>query len=765
MPKFYYIFFAFITSCTTNLLYSQLIEIDSNFNIGNYKKVKKIADKVLNSNASKHIKYEAAHYLSETQENLGEYNAYFKTIKKKKKFNADSIYSEILYYSELGSYYHMNLRIDSAVYFSQKSFDLLNKHNIIDSFLNFQVYLNYANIQRNNFKLLERKSKYEQSMDARNIYLEKVMSNAIKIAPSQYLKEKALFKLGCIYHDYLHLYYNGKTSFPKESAEKSDALFEKVKKNSINPTLRIRSSMMLGLNCHYSGNHKKAEAYYAKTEVLFNEKKNAYENLWVTLNSWRGWNHEYWYKKDQDSTHLLTAQDIYKKTVDFWLDYYTKNSDGNLGFNDGYHISPAKKIVLNSHKLYSLTKNKKYINEAFVYAELSKYLTTASEKIELNQLQQSLTNDEAFVHFTFTRRPRTHLAFVITKDHIDFFRIKKNASLAYNRKMESLHAFDNINVFKANNFLFYESYFKEVDSMLTDLSIQNVIVSHSDGCANLNMDLLLSDTLSNSWNELSYLGNKYKFTYALSAGIYLQSIQEKVKSSPTSTGVTAGTYSSFSNLRFSKSLMEKLDDNFNASITDFNSNIHKHDLSIVLAHGFAEYTQKIGEIQITDSVVVNASDISNMKLNNELVLFLGCNTNASQQYFSEGSVGSFAKAFRYAGSKSVITTGWEIDDKSNAEIAEYFLNYLEKGYNKRDALWKAKETFRNSYKDSEMDHPRYWAPYILTGNISGLNLEKQKEINYWLILTSCLIGVLIIFFFIRRIKMKSLNRLDSSRKK
>jgi CHAT domain-containing protein len=51
---------------------------------------------------------------------------------------------------------------------------------------------------------------------------------------------------------------------------------------------------------------------------------------------------------------------------------------------------------------------------------------------------------------------------------------------------------------------------------------------------------------------------------------------------------------------------------------------------------------------------------------------------------------SLAHSFNYAGSESILTSLWKIDEQSSAQIIENFYGYIKKGLPKDEALQKAK---------------------------------------------------------------------------
>ena len=65
----------------------------------------------------------------------------------------------------------------------------------------------------------------------------------------------------------------------------------------------------------------------------------------------------------------------------------------------------------------------------------------------------------------------------------------------------------------------------------------------------------------------------------------------------------------------------------------------------------------------------------------ELVVLNACNSSIGQLNNGEG-VFSLARGFFYSGANSVISSLWNVNDKSNAEITLSFYQHLKKGKSK-----------------------------------------------------------------------------------
>jgi CHAT domain-containing protein len=68
------------------------------------------------------------------------------------------------------------------------------------------------------------------------------------------------------------------------------------------------------------------------------------------------------------------------------------------------------------------------------------------------------------------------------------------------------------------------------------------------------------------------------------------------------------------------------------------------------------------------------------------------------------------RAFIYAGTPSVITTLWQVNDRAAFELMREFYRQLKAGANKAEALRQAQLAMLE-----RRPHPYYWAAYELIG--------------------------------------------------
>jgi len=117
-----------------------------------------------------------------------------------------------------------------------------------------------------------------------------------------------------------------------------------------------------------------------------------------------------------------------------------------------------------------------------------------------------------------------------------------------------------------------------------------------------------------------------------------------------------------------------------------------------------------------------AKDLYLLHIAAELVILSACETALGTLYNSEGVI-SLARAFHYAGARSVLTTLWRINENANCDLMAHFYAALYEGESKTTALHQAKLAYLND-ADPRAAHPVYWAGFQLLGNPRPLRTSR-----------------------------------------
>jgi CHAT domain-containing protein len=116
--------------------------------------------------------------------------------------------------------------------------------------------------------------------------------------------------------------------------------------------------------------------------------------------------------------------------------------------------------------------------------------------------------------------------------------------------------------------------------------------------------------------------------------------------------------------------------------------------------------------QPTDDGLLQIREIRNLHLKADLVTLSACNTGIGP--VGEEGVASIVNAFIEAGSQTVVSTLWELEDHATAHLMSTFYDHLGRHEEKTEALRQAQLEMLNSGSP-----PFYWAGFVLAGNPHG----------------------------------------------
>ncbi|NLN30020.1 MAG: CHAT domain-containing protein [Bacteroidales bacterium] len=140
------------------------------------------------------------------------------------------------------------------------------------------------------------------------------------------------------------------------------------------------------------------------------------------------------------------------------------------------------------------------------------------------------------------------------------------------------------------------------------------------------------------------------------------------------------------------------------------------------------------------------SEIYGIPLRSKMVVLSSCNTGTGVLSSGEGIL-SLARGFLYSGSRSVVMSMWEIEDKSGTEIVSRFYENLKKGHTKSKSLRKSRTAYLKNATQLK-SHPYFWATLIVYGDNSPI-YPPVRLIAIILILT-VLSATALTFYFRKR---------------
>jgi len=284
---------------------------------------------------------------------------------------------------------------------------------------------------------------------------------------------------------------------------------------------------------------------------------------------------------------------------------------------------------------------------------------------------------------------------------------------------------------------------------LSDWLSPELLVVPDDKLANLPFEVLLKSAPRDLSNFVSYpfLLRQHSVHYAYSATLLRQMTLRQHRSAasgvlamaPFFEGKTttlaarsSGRRDALSALPFSGEEVARVKKLFGpdalvctgADATDSFFRTHAGRFSILhlATHGKANH--KAGEFSYLafagqpNPVLFSVGELYNLRLNADLVLLSACETAIGERLRGDGVI-SLARAFAYAGAKSIVASLWSVNDKSTMYLMDYFYAGIGTDMPKDLALAQAKRLYleRNPGQPS---HPFFWAGFVGVGDAGAV---------------------------------------------
>jgi len=120
---------------------------------------------------------------------------------------------------------------------------------------------------------------------------------------------------------------------------------------------------------------------------------------------------------------------------------------------------------------------------------------------------------------------------------------------------------------------------------------------------------------------------------------------------------------------------------------------------------------------VDDDGLLTASEVAQLKLNADWVLLSACNTASSDGTPGAEGLSGLAKAFFYAGTRSLLVSHWNVESDATVQLITNMLNKYENhpAVGKSEALRHSMMTLMNNDEKPHYAHPIFWAPFVVVG--------------------------------------------------
>jgi CHAT domain-containing protein len=115
--------------------------------------------------------------------------------------------------------------------------------------------------------------------------------------------------------------------------------------------------------------------------------------------------------------------------------------------------------------------------------------------------------------------------------------------------------------------------------------------------------------------------------------------------------------------------------------------------------------------------LLTASKIATLKFNADWIVLSACNTAAGDGTPDGGGLSGLAKAFFYAGARSLLVSHWPVLSKATVVLTTGTFTELAKDptIGRAEALRRAEMAMLDPANPPEFAHPLAWAPFVLAG--------------------------------------------------
>jgi len=306
---------------------------------------------------------------------------------------------------------------------------------------------------------------------------------------------------------------------------------------------------------------------------------------------------------------------------------------------------------------------------------------------------------------------------------------------------------------------------KVYDILIAPLSIgtEEEVIIFSDGAlAYLPFEALVIDE-STDLASADYLIKNQMIYYGYSATIFsklnkydqLSNKNSIVGFAPFADGSTNSKYAT---LAFSQDELGELSQqiqgvflkNQAATKQYFLENSNQFSILHLSTHAFSSATESKPHIVFADTSLF-LSELYGLEIPADLVVLSACQSNIGKLSPGEG-VMSLGRGFTFAGSKSLVSSLWNVNAVSTSTILSDFYKNAQNKFSKYESLHAAKLAYlENENIPSYERSPYYWAGLIYYGDDGGVILkEKTNNNKFYGLLGLGMICFLIGFYFSRK---------------
>ncbi|OQA30299.1 MAG: CHAT domain protein [Betaproteobacteria bacterium ADurb.Bin341] len=116
-----------------------------------------------------------------------------------------------------------------------------------------------------------------------------------------------------------------------------------------------------------------------------------------------------------------------------------------------------------------------------------------------------------------------------------------------------------------------------------------------------------------------------------------------------------------------------------------------------------------------DDGLLTAGEIADLRLNADWVILSACNTAAPDGTPGAEGLSGLARAFFYAGARSLLVSHWAVGSESTVALTTKMFEETARGVSKAEALRRSMLALMKTRGSPEYAHPALWAPFVVVG--------------------------------------------------
>ncbi len=406
------------------------------------------------------------------------------------------------------------------------------------------------------------------------------------------------------------------------------------------------------------------------------------------------------------------------------------------------------------------------------YARLKHKFTVAG----IDQLQEFLEKDQAILEYQVLSTEI--ITFVITKsDYAIYFQLidkKVFDNIARLRQMISSDPLQPDTMLSFQAFISSSGYLykKLIEPVYDRIKGKRLLIVPHNQLTQIPFEVLIREVPEKDqpdYRSLNYLIREFPVAYAFSANLLMDNNQKRYGSG---TAIFLPEYSpSAGNSQRDSPLVSldgaayeareirrmtggKLFRRDRADESAFKAKAHLYRILHISSHSIMNVTDPDLSYLVMTAPHDTMNDgnlysyeISQLKLQAQLVVLSGCNTGYGWLLQNEGLI-SIARSFLYTGIRTIAYTLWPLADKAGADLISSFYRALRSRLPLDKAMRKTKLSYLEN-ADPVMAHPYYWSGYIVVGKTDPVPVFR---FTFWIIvLLSSTTVIFLLYLIYRRI--------------